>query len=350
MYFVLGSITLLRAIELTLEKDPVNAQFESCVLPYIANIPALLAICIVLGYLLRLIPGISLTPWWLSRFVREVPEPVDELTPKNKRSFTVFSGSLLLVSILGFSLQLSTTLIPKFQLELLGLVASWITSIILLVILRPAATPKALLGLYVSIFVSQFIIIANGASNLKVLDSPATVVLLLAFAAIWIILCMPLRNPSLPKFAISPPFGVPTENLRTPEDCLTLWQFMSVSWMESLLKVGNSRQLNDDDVWSLGYQFDHRTLHNKFRELKGSVFRRLVEANGLDLFILAMLGILEIVGCTYVPNLDEFLLMLIQILRSRFFFRRFFKAWKIIAHSDDRRSSTHYLLCSSDWL
>jgi hypothetical protein len=284
----------------------VNAQFEPCVVPYIATIPAVLAIFIALGYLFCLIPGISLWPWWLSSFVTEIPDRDDDLSPKPKRSFTVFSGSLLLISILGFFVQILTALFPRFRVEILGLVAAWTISIILIVVLRPATTPKALLGLYISIFVSQFIVIANGAGSLSVFDTPATIILAISFAAVAIVLCMPLRDPSLPRFAISPPFGVPTEKLRTPEDCLTLWQFMSVSWMAPLLKLGNSRQLNDEDVWGLGYQFEHRTLHDKFRELNGSVFRKLIEANGIDLFIISCLGTLELVGGTSLLSIKGF--------------------------------------------
>jgi hypothetical protein len=288
------------------KKDPVNAQFEPCILPTIAIIPAVLATCIVLGYLFRLIPGISFRPWWLSTFVQEITEQDEDLSPKRKQSFTFLSGTLLLISLLGFLVQIPTVLYPEFRAELLGLAASWVISAMLLVVIRPATTPKALLVLYITIFVSQLIIIANGASSLEVFNSPATIVLVMASAAIFLVLRMPLRDPSLPRFAISPPFSLPTEKLRTPEDCLTLWQFMSVSWMAPLITLGNSRQLNDEDVWSLGYQFDHRTLHDKFRELKGSVFRKLIEANGLDLFIISMLGILELVGGASSSSVKEF--------------------------------------------
>jgi hypothetical protein len=211
----------------------------------------------------------------------------------------VLSGTLLLISIIGFVLQTSTALYPVFRGEMIGLAASWAIAAILILVLRPATTPKALLVLYISIFLSHFLVMANGASNLAIFNSPATIVLVAALAAILVILRMPLRDPSLPRCAISPPGGPPTEKLRTPEDCLTLWQFMSVSWMAPLITLGNSRQLNDEDVWSLGYQFEHRRLHDRFRELKGSVLRNLIEANGLDLFIISLLGILELVASMF---------------------------------------------------
>ena len=107
------------------------------------------------------------------------------------------------------------------------------------------------------------------------------------------IFCMPLRDVKLPNSGISPAFGSPTHQLRSPEDNLTLLQFMTVSWMSPLISLGSARQLNDEDVWSLSLEFQHRLLHDKFRELKGSVVRRLIAANGLDLILIAIISIVE---------------------------------------------------------
>lgn len=73
-----------------------------------------------------------------------------------------------------------------------------------------------------------------------------------------------------------------------------MWQYMSVSWMEPLIKRGNEKQLNDEDVWSLGYEFQHRLLHDSFRELKGTVLSRLIEANALDLVLISILSVIEL--------------------------------------------------------
>lgn len=193
-------------------------------------------------------------------------------------------------------MQLPTIFYPDLRLEMICPVIAWATAFILIAILRPATTPKALLILYLSILISQFIVLINGFPKIGDQDAPMIMVILSAFSAVFIILQMPLRDPNLPRFMISPAFGPATSGLRTPEDNLTLWQFMSVSWMAPLIKLGNERQINDEDVWALGYQFQHRTLYDRFRELKGSVLRRLVEANGLDLFIISALGILELVA------------------------------------------------------
>jgi len=107
---------------------------------------------------------------------------------------------------------------------------------------------------------------------------------------------MPFRDPKLSNDDICSPYQVPTEGKRSPEDNLTLLQFMTVSWMSSLISIGSARQINQEDVWSLSLEFQHKTLHEKFRTMKGSVVKRLLIANGLDLIIIASLGILSCIA------------------------------------------------------
>ncbi|RAL62089.1 hypothetical protein DID88_002575 [Monilinia fructigena] len=107
---------------------------------------------------------------------------------------------------------------------------------------------------------------------------------------------MPLRDPSLGSDRISSAFSAPSDSLRSPEDNLTLWQFMSVSWMSPLMSLGKSRQLNEDDVWRLSYQFQHRILHEKFRDTSGSVLKKLIDVTGIDLVILSFLGVYQSVA------------------------------------------------------
>ncbi|KAB5578018.1 P-loop containing nucleoside triphosphate hydrolase protein [Coniochaeta sp. 2T2.1] len=104
---------------------------------------------------------------------------------------------------------------------------------------------------------------------------------------------MPLRQPTLSTADISKPFDSPTSNLRSPEDLITMWQWMTVSWMGTLIGVGKSRQINADDVWFLPFEFQHTRLHQLFRDVKGSVIGRLFKANGPDLIITCCLGIFE---------------------------------------------------------
>jgi hypothetical protein len=105
---------------------------------------------------------------------------------------------------------------------------------------------------------------------------------------------MPLRDPCLLSKDISPVFGRPTAQLRTPEDNLTPWQYMSVSWMEPLIKKGVTRQIDDEDIWDLGWEFKHARLHEAFRTLPGSVTRRVFVANGMDLVRTTTLNVVRL--------------------------------------------------------
>ncbi|KAF2758207.1 ABC bile acid transporter [Pseudovirgaria hyperparasitica] len=121
---------------------------------------------------------------------------------------------------------------------------------------------------------------------------------------------MPLRDPRAPAGEIAPVYATPNPSLRSPEDKLTLWEYMTVAWMSPLISIGYKRQLNDDDVWDLPYEFKHRRLFDNFCELKGSVIGRLLRANGLDLLIITTLALLELGANLMAP------LLLQQLLRA----------------------------------
>lgn len=114
-----------------------------------------------------------------------------------------------------------------------------------------------------------------------------------AVSACIVILYMPLRSPSLPSFDIGAVGQEPSDKFRSPEDNLRLWQFLSVSWMAPLLSKGKKKQLNEDDVWLLGFEFKHRRLHEKFRLTRGSVISRLLQANGVDVVIVTVIATVQ---------------------------------------------------------
>ena len=170
------------------------------------------------------------------------------------------------------------------------------TVILLVVVDKPKSAPISCLVILVSVLVAHLIIRLNDVSGLQLGDLPSVLAIFAAFGAVAVILCMPLRDTRLPADRISAPFESPTRELRSPEDRLTPWQFMTVSWMKPLIGIGYKKQLNDDDVWSLGYEFQHKGLHETFRELKGSVVRRLLAANVIDLVILTALALVDLAG------------------------------------------------------
>lgn len=74
---------------------------------------------------------------------------------------------------------------------------------------------------------------------------------------------------------------------------MRLWQFLTVTWMAPLISIGRKRQLHEDDVWFLGFEFQHRRLHDKFRRLRGSAISRLLQANGIDIFTITVIAIVQ---------------------------------------------------------
>lgn len=108
-------------------------------------------------------------------------------------------------------------------------------------------------------------------------------------------LLMPFREASAVTPSTSAVGQQPSSQSRSPEDNLRLWQFLSVSWLAPLLSVGKERQLNETDVWSLPFEFQHQRLHDCFSQLKGSVLGRLLQANGIDVLIITLITIVRMV-------------------------------------------------------
>ena len=187
---------------------------------------------------------------------------------------------------------------------------------------------------------SQIILMVYDTHTLSLVFVLQTVETLAALLHLVVILCMPLRDPELPANDISPAVGTPNHLFRSPEDNLTLWQFMSVTWMAPLISIGYKRQLNDEDVWSLSYEFQHQILHETFRELSGSVVRRLLSANGLDLAILSCLGVLESLSSTFHVDSQRlfFPLTTFQTLPDPYCCNSFFEPWKTYVHHKARQS------------
>ncbi|KAI1810049.1 ABC transporter [Poronia punctata] len=249
-------------------------------------------------------------PQWIRPFAKE--EAAYNTRPRNTKRWSFWTLALLVLSILGLISSSLTALTPEFdRLKLLD-VAPWAAGLFITVVGLPKQTPKTLLALYVVTIVSG--LVALGASLVEMnrihilqLASPAV-----ATAALLIILAMPMRDPALEITGVANHEGYPTSDLRSPEDDLSLWQFMTVSWLTPLISTGYRSQLNDESVWSLPYEFQHRKLHMLFRELAGPVWVRLALANGLDLFIISGLGIIESLANLSSPLLLQRLLVSIQ--------------------------------------
>jgi hypothetical protein len=175
-------------------------------------------------------------------------------------------------------------------------------AVLLTAIERPRTCPKVLFPYFLTTGIIECAFIVNrdayAVSNLFGFQLAAAAALL----GCAVMLAMPLRPASLPCIDISAVGQKPSSNFRSPEDNLRLWQFFTVSWMAPLMAIGKKRQLDEDDVWYLGFEFQHKRLHEKFRQLQGSVLSRLLQANGIDIFIISTISIVQMI-CGLTPYL-----------------------------------------------
>lgn len=125
------------------------------------------------------------------------------------------------------------------------------------------------------------------------------VIVVASFASILVIINMPIKQINLSNDKVSVVGSSPSQQHQSPEDNLTIWQFLTVSWLAPILALGPRRALKDEDVWSLPYQFQHTRLHEQFQKLRGFVLSRILRANIIDLFMVSLIGILRLAGGLY---------------------------------------------------
>lgn len=172
-------------------------------------------------------------------------------------------------------------------------------SIAIIVIDRPRSASIPLTALYMALCTERLVVLSSmrslqGSTGIASVTAGAA-----ALLGVLVVLNMPLRDASLPVGEISPVFAAPTAKLRTPEDNLTPWQFMSVSWLSPLIAKGMTRKIDDEDVWDLGFDFKHARLHSAFRTLRGSVTKRLLVANGMDLVRTTLLAFIQLAASKF---------------------------------------------------
>ena len=111
---------------------------------------------------------------------------------------------------------------------------------------------------------------------------------------ITVAVCMPCRDPFMSRDGISIVGQAPSSRWRSPEDNISLGHFLTVSWLTPLISLGRKRQLSEEDVWFLGYEFQHQRLHERFRQIKGSVLGRVLKANAVDVLIVFSIATVQI--------------------------------------------------------
>ncbi|RAH81802.1 hypothetical protein BO86DRAFT_313146 [Aspergillus japonicus CBS 114.51] len=291
--------------------DSPHARPSLCALEYLSLAPAIVILVIALSHLTS--HGVLLRcPKWMHPFIQEQPAsielPVDR--PQQRVGWVV---ALFAISMIGFLAELTSVILSGLLIYIV-LPVSWAVAAAMIAVLRPRSCPTSLLAFFLSALVVEFAYIINddvyNVSRLFTRHVAAAA----ALAGCTVILAMPFRSHSLPQDDISAVGQPPFSNSRSPEDNLRLWQFLSVSWMAPLISVGRNKQLQEEDVWFLGYEFQHRRLHEKFRQLKGSVLGRLLQANGIDVLIITTISIVQMLCDFSTPVLLQ---QLLQAMKDR---------------------------------
>ncbi|KAE9409119.1 P-loop containing nucleoside triphosphate hydrolase protein [Gymnopus androsaceus JB14] len=143
-------------------------------------------------------------------------------------------------------------------------------------LLKPPSTPPYWLILFASLH--AFISFFNFCFS--TLDSQPwlrTFDWIISALFVWIAGTLPLQKIP-PGQRIASSNDIPTVALTCPEDNVTLWSWLTFTFVEPLFAVANKGTLNDTDVWSLSPYFKHKNLFNKYLEYRTT-------SNSLDLIL-----------------------------------------------------------------
>jgi hypothetical protein len=237
-------------------------------------------------------------PWrpeWTKPFIVEHADGESEVSKEWPQRSLRWIIALLAVTLLGLAATIAQLVFAPRELTTIFLLAAWALAALVVGLSRPRTSPAYLSAFYISAFCVELLDVLSTGLPRGAQDAAHYVALAAAFAAILAILIMRLRDPALSKVGISAVGEAPNSEVRSPEDDLRLWQFLSISWMFALIRVGNKRTLNEEDVWFLAYEFQHARLFEKFSSLSGTVVQRLLKANGLDICILTLSSSVETV-------------------------------------------------------
>ena len=277
------------------DKDSENTRFSRCAFPFLSVLPGIVIALIATSHVLHL-PQVSKRwrPNWAKPLVQELPQEQDEAPSNNGQHPLIWAIALFSLSIPALVAQVVKLKFLELRLHGVLLLLSCTVASLFILLSRPRSCPTSLLAFYVSVLVVEGSSIHAWIFPPGVEGITHQVAASAAVASIAVILAMPMRLASLHSDYISRVGTTPNSTERSPEDNLRLWQFLCISWVNPLITLGKKRQLQEDDVWLLGFEFQHRRLHEAFRQLRGSVLNRLIQANGIDCCILVLTSFVQL--------------------------------------------------------
>jgi hypothetical protein len=244
-------------------------------------------------------------PQWIQTFVPEEVADDEETSRNDNKTSSISAIALATFSLLAVAIQIVKLTLPGPQLYAILLLISWTFATLIIALNRPRYCPSSLLAFYFPALVAE--LSASKSWNTQPSRESITNHIPTALCAfsIAVILYMPLRPISPSSGPISGVRTTPKNTERSPEDSLRLWQFLTVSWIWPLLVIGKERQMQNEDIWLLGYDFQTRRLANAFREIRGStVLKRLLKANGIDCCVLILIAFIQLFCGMFVPKIS----------------------------------------------
>ncbi|KIK70611.1 hypothetical protein GYMLUDRAFT_89627 [Collybiopsis luxurians FD-317 M1] len=164
---------------------------------------------------------------------------------------------------------------------------TWFYAAMRIVIKSPSTAPYSLI-LFASLyaFISFFNLMFDSSKSytwMHVID------LVIPLIFVWLAGTFPLQDIP-PGERIASKDDVPSVTLTCPEDNVTLWTWLTFTFVEPIFSIANERTLNDTDVWSLSPYFKHKNIflkHLEYREKHPthSLLRFLLVSNSLDLIL-----------------------------------------------------------------
>ncbi|KAJ5917997.1 hypothetical protein N7454_010372 [Penicillium verhagenii] len=289
--------------------DAGNAVISPCALPYLVIAPASVALLCLLGQVFGSLFR-RWSPQWTRPFISELDEHPEMDIPLERPNRPLqWTVTLLALSIVGLTVEIVQCFSSSVDIASLAFVASWSAICLFIARKRPRSCSIWMLAYFGLTFVVEMILAAHTDARSQVLHIFSAI---LGCLGCFAILLMPFREEPPLSLGISSMGQAPSSKHRSPEDDLRLWQFLTVSWMAPLISLGRKRQLNEPDVWFLGFEFQHQRLHKKFRRMKGSVLARALKANGLDVLIISAISIVQLACKFSTPVLLQLLLQAMQ--------------------------------------
>ncbi|KIY50596.1 hypothetical protein FISHEDRAFT_39032 [Fistulina hepatica ATCC 64428] len=175
---------------------------------------------------------------------------------------------------------------------------TWLYAAVRIVVAPTATVPYGLFTLYVASLALAILRLVGDIFDYKAYGiplPPPVVVAGLSLHLVAVLLSL--------SMILTMPMDLPSSHVKkeeigktlTPEDYVTLAQWMTFSWVYPLVKKGRNTTLKEEDAWELSPTLQSRPIFVKFFDIKtNSLLKRLFWANSMDMFLDMILSFVSV--------------------------------------------------------